>query len=164
MVVWDASSALITEGQRGWLEDELSSPAAKNAELRILLGHLPFYGVSEGKNEAGEVLRDGDGLRRWLESLNLDLYISGHHAAYYPAKKGEVALLHSGGVGARRLLESEAEPRSAVTLLDIDLDVEPPRLHLTTFDTATFEIISPQSLPERLEGLNGSLTRFDLAQ
>ena len=161
-VAWDASSALITTEQRGWLAQELSSPAAKNAQLRVLLGHLPFYGVGEGKNEPGEVLQGGDELRRWLEFYNLDLYISGHHAAYYPAKAGEVTLLHSGGIGARRLLGSEAEPRSAVTVLDIDFETG-AELRLTTFDAATLEVISPELLPERLEGLNGPLLRHDLA-
>ncbi len=162
IVVWDASSARITEEQRGWAARELSRSAARNAKLRVLLGHLPFYGVSEEKTKPGEVLENGDELRRWLEQRGLDLYISGHHAAYYPAKVGGVTLLHSGGIGARRLLGSEAEPRSAVTLLDIDLgtDVE---IRLTTFDAATLEVISPESLPERLGGLNGPILRYDLA-
>ena len=172
--VWDASSATITDEQKAWLARELARPAAQGAELRILLGHLPLYGVSEEKNRPGEVLEGGDALRRWLEEQRLDLYISGHHAAYYPAKVGEVTLLHSGGIGARPLLGSAAEPRSAVTVLDIDFDAE-PRLRLTTFDTRTLNIetlsrgagrlnvISPQSLPETLEGLNGTLTRLDLS-
>ncbi len=163
IVVWDASSATLTQEQRGWLERELTSPTAKAAKLRVLLGHLPFYGVSEEKNEPGEVLENGDTLRERLEQLGLDLYISGHHAAYYPAKVGEVTLLHSGGIGARRLLGGEAEPRSAVSVVDIDFDTESPHLRLTTFDTATFEKIALESLPERLEGLNGPLTRLDLA-
>ena len=163
VMVWDASSAVITSEQRGWVKRELGSPAAKNAELRVLLGHLPLYGVSEGKNEPGEVLADGDALRNWLEGLGLNLYISGHHAAYYPAKKGEVTLLYSGGIGARRLLGSEAKPRSTVTVLDIDFGTEPPRLRLTTFDAATFEVIALDTLPERIGGINGPLTRLDLA-
>ena len=162
IVVWDASSARITEEQRGWVAQELLGPAARNAKFRILLGHLPLYGVSEEKNEPGEVLENGDELRRWLEQRGLDLYISGHHAAYYPAKVGGVTLLNSGGIGARRLLGSEAEPRSAVTLLDIDLGTD-AEVRLTTFDAATLEVVSPESLPERLGGLNGPLIRYDLA-
>ena len=162
IAVWDASSAIITPEQRGWLEGELSSSAARQAELRVLVGHLPLYGVGEGKNEPGEVLENGDALRRWLEELGLDLYVSGHHAAYYPAKVGEVTLLHSGGIGARRLLGSSAAPRSAVSVLDIDLSAEVPGLRLTTFDTATFDVIPPTSLPERIEGLGGTLTRLNL--
>ena len=159
--VWDASSATITGAQKAWLEGELSSPAAQAAPLRVLLGHLPLYGVSQEKNRPGEVLANGDALRAWLEGRGVDLYISGHHAAYYPAKVGEMTLLHSGGIGARRLLGGTAEPRSTVTVLDVDLN--PLRLRLTTFDTVRLEVIAPQSLPERLEGLNGPLTRLDLA-
>ena len=159
--VWDASSATITDAQKAWLERELSSPAAQAAPLRVLLGHLPLYGVSEEKNRPGEVLAGGDALRAWLEGRGVDLYISGHHAAYYPAKVGEVTLLHSGGIGARRLLGSEAEPRSTVTVVDIDLN--PVRLRLTTFDAAGLEVVSLETLPERLEGMNGPLTRLDLA-
>lgn len=161
--VWDASSATVTDEQRAWLARDLSSPAAQRAKLRVLIGHLPLYGVSEGKNQPGEVLTDGNTLRGWLETLDVNLYISGHHAAYYPAKVGELTLLHSGGIGARRLLDSEAAPRSAVTVLDIDFSDELSDLRLTTFDTVTFETIALASLPERIEGLNGTLVRSDLA-
>lgn len=159
--VWDASSATINNAQLAWLEHELSTSAARTAPLRVLVGHLPLYGVSEEKNKPGEVLTGGDLLRQRLTSLGVDLYISGHHAAYYPAKVGALTLLNTGGVGARRLLGSSSPPRSAVTVLDITFD--PLELRLTTFDTATFEEIRLESLPEHLDGLNGSITRLDLA-
>ena len=158
--VWDASSATISDAQLAWLKDELTSAEAKKAPLRVLVGHLPLYGVSEEKNKPGEVLTGGDALRKRLETLNINLYVSGHHAAYYPAKVGMLTLLNTGGVGARRLLGSDAPPKSAVTVLDINFD--PLELHLTTFDTKTFEEILLESLPEHLDGLNGSLTRLDL--
>ena len=162
IAVWDASSAQITNEQKAWLAGELESPAAQSAKLRVLLGHLPLYGVSEEKNRLGEVLENGDALRKWLGQRGLDLYVSGHHAAYYPAKVEEVTLLHSGGIGARRLVGSDAEPRSSVSVLDIDLE-DLPRFRLTTFEVGTLEPIPLQSLPERLEGLNGTLIRIDLA-
>ncbi len=159
--VWDASSASVTDAQLAWLQGELASEEARAAPLRVLVGHLPLYGVSAAKNRVGEVLTGGDALRRRLEAWGVDLYISGHHAAYYPAKVGEVTLLHTGGVGARRLLDGDAPPRSAVTVLDLDFD--PLELRLSTFDTATFQEITLASLPERVHGLNGTLTRMDLA-
>ena len=160
--VWDVSSATVTEAQLAWLRGELASQEAHTAPLRVLVGHLPLYGVSEEKNKPGEVLTGGDALRRTLESLGVDLYISGHHAAYYPAKVGDLTLLNTGGVGARRLLGSDAPPQSAVTVLDITF--EPLELRLMTFDTATFEELELASLPEKLYGLNGPLTRIDLAR
>ena len=158
--VWDASSATITDTQLAWLQGELASEEARAAPLRVLVGHLPLYGVSDEKNRPGEVLTSGDALRRTLETLGVDLYISGHHAAYYPAKVGSLTLLNTGGVGARRLLGGDAPPQSAVTVLDIEFD--PLELRLTTFDTTTFQEIPLARLPERLDGLNGTLTRLDL--
>ncbi len=159
--VWDASSANITDAQLLWLRGELGSEEAQAAPLRVLVGHLPLYGVSSEKNKPGEVLTNGDALRQAVEGWGVDLYVSGHHAAYYPARVGEVVLLNTGGVGARRLLGGDAAPRSAVTVLDIVF--EPLELRLTTFDTATFEEIPLESLSGRVDGLNGALTRLDLA-
>ncbi len=161
VAVWDASSATIGAEGLAWLSGQLSSPAARGARYRVLVGHLPLYGVSADKNRPGEVLEDGDELRRRLERLGLDLYLSGHHAAYYPGKAGNLVLLSSGGIGARRLLNSEAAPVSTVTMLDFFF--EPLELRLSTFDADTLGEIPLASLPERLDGLNGSLTRLDLA-
>ena len=159
--VWDASSAVITDDQLAWLTAELTSPTAKSARLRVLVGHLPLYGVGEGKNKPGEVLSGAKSLRQQLEYLGIDLYISGHHAAYYPARAGSLTLLHSGGIGARRLVGSGAEPRSTVTILDIDSELRD--LRFTTFDVSSFEVVALESLPERLDGLNGPLWRVDRA-
>lgn len=161
VAAWDASSAKVTEEQLGWLEGQLASPAARSASYRILLGHLPLYGVSAAKNRPGEVLFGGDALRQRLEQLGLDLYISGHHAAYFPGKTGALTLLASGGLGGRQLLGSAERARSTVTVLD--LDFAPLELRLSTFDAVSFEPISPSSLPERLDGVNGSVRRLDLA-
>ena len=138
-VFWDASSAVITNDQLAWLAAELTRPTARSAKLRVLVGHLPLYGVGKGKSEPDEVLGDAKDLRTQLEHLGINLYISGHHAAYYPARAGSLTLLHSGGIGARRLVDGDAEPRSTVTVLDIGS--EPHDLRFTTFDVSSFEVV-----------------------
>ena len=157
--VWDASSALITDAQRAWVEGELGSLAAREAALRLVVGHLPLYGVSAEKNKPGEVLADGDALREFLERHGVHTYISGHHAAYFPGKRGALELLHTGGVGARRLLGSDAPPRSTVTVMDVDF--EPLEIRYTTFDVFSYDVVPLESLPERLDGLNGEVIRRD---
>ena len=159
ILVWDASSATFTETQRAWVEGELGSPAAREAALRLVVGHLPLYGVSAEKNKPGEVLADGDALRELLERHGVHTYVSGHHAAYFPGKRGALELLHTGGVGARRLLGSDAPPRSTVTVMDVNF--EPLEVRHTTFDVFSFEVIPLESLPARLDGLNGAVTRRD---
>ena len=160
ILFWDASSATITEAQRAWVEGELESPAAQEAALRLVVGHLPLYGVSAEKNKSGEVLVDGDALRELLERHGVHTYISGHHAAYFPGKRGALELLHTGGVGARGLLGSDTPPRSTVTVMDVDF--EPLDVRYTTFDVFSFDVIPLESLPERLNGLNGAIIRRDL--
>lgn len=161
VAVIDASSASLASAQLEWLREQLSSPAARAAAYRIVVGHLPLFGVSEAKNRPGEVLAGGTELARQFSAWGADLYLSGHHAAYYPGKAGGLTLIASGGIGAHRLLGSAAAPRSSVALLDLTLS--PPALEVRAFDAESFEEIPVESLPERLDGLGGSVIRLDLA-
>ncbi|MEM6430273.1 MAG: metallophosphoesterase [Deinococcota bacterium] len=158
IAVWDASSATITEGQLAWLAAELARPEAQTASARILLGHLPLFAVSEAKNSPGEVLSQGQALATWLEQAGIDLYISGHHAAYYPAQWGDLKLLHSGGIGARQLIGSDSLPQSTVTILDVDTN--PMRLREVTLNASNLVVINPQTLPTSITSLNGIITRW----
>lgn len=157
-LVWDASSARILDLEWAWRA--LASPAARGAQMRVVIGHLPLFGIADGRNRPGEVISDGDAIRRRLEALGVDLYISGHHAAYYPGRRGDLLLLHSGGIGGRSLVGSTAPPRSTVTLLT--LHPAERSVELETFDAITFEPVDLRELPERIDGLGGSVTRMDL--
>jgi hypothetical protein len=53
---WDGSSDLIPKDKLAWVEKALQSPAAKAAKIKILLGHLPLYAVTVGRDSAGEVM------------------------------------------------------------------------------------------------------------
>lgn len=159
--VWDASSAMITEGQLEWLAAELARPEVVNARARILVGHLPLFGVSNRKNQPGEVLTNGTALATWLSRNGIDLYISGHHAAYYPAQYGDMYLLHTGGVGGRQLIGSDTPARSTATLLDIDFAADDSAtFRETTFDLATMTIIDPRTLPASITSVNGTVQRW----
>jgi hypothetical protein len=93
-----------------------------HAPYRIVLGHLPLYPVAEGRNRAGEVLAEPDSLRALLEAYGVHLYISGHHHAYYPGRRGGLDLLASGalGDGPRPLIGDTVPSPRTVTLLDFD--------------------------------------------
>lgn len=160
IAVWDASSAQLKPEQLTWLEQELSRPEAAGAALRLVMGHLPLYGVAVGRNLAGEVLPDGDAIRDLLESHAVDTYISGHHHAYYPGRRGALNLLNTGGVGPRPLLGAPLRSRTTLTLMDIDL--EPVQVRYTTFDIATWRVIDIEDLPEHIDGVGGTIRRMDL--
>lgn len=150
VVILDASSSAVTRDQRAWLAAQLASPAAVDASARIVVGHLPLVPVSRGRDRPGEYVHEGRELGAVLAEGSVDLYVSGHHAAYYPGRLGDVELLFAGGIGGRSLLGSEAAPRSTVSVIDIWLPTSAdsgPTFAYTTFDVADMAVVDPADLP-----------------
>jgi hypothetical protein len=167
VVAWDAASAMMSAdtAQLRWLDAQLAGDAARGAHFRIVLGHLPLYAVAEGRDRPGEVLDDADAVRARLEAHDVDLYISGHHHAYYPGRRGTVQLLHTGalGEGPRPLLgAAEPSPRTATIL---DFDARSGDVRYTTFviegDRAR-DTVPLRSLPLRIDSHNGYVLRRDV--
>lgn len=161
-LAWDASSNYIPPEQLAWAEQSLSSDAAQAARLRIVLGHLPLYAVSVGRNEPGEVLTEADQKRELLERHGVHTYISGHHHSYYPGHKGDLQLLHCGilGAGPRPLIDSPLPPRKTLTLVDVDFNAA--ETLYTTYNMVTLEQIEYGELPRFLTGHNGLVLRRDV--
>jgi hypothetical protein len=162
-MVWDGSSSLIPDAKLAWVEQALSSPAAQQAKLRILIGHLPLYGVAVGRDEPGEVMDNADTLRAMLEKYAVHTYISGHHHAYYPAHKGKMQLLHTGilGAGPRPLIAGAAPPRKTLTLIDVKFDSAALTTY-STYDMQTLQLIQYDELPRSLTAHNGLILRRDI--
>jgi len=162
-LTWDGSSSHIPAEKLAWVEKALASEAAQKAKLRILLGHLPLYSVAVGRDQPGDVMDDADKLRELLERYNVHTYISGHHHAYYPGKKGKLQLLHMGilGSGPRPLIDSQLPPWKAMTLIDVDFD-QPELTRYTTYDMQTLAQINYDDLPRFLLGHNGRVVRRDV--
>jgi len=151
-----------------WADSALVSPAAEQADLRLVLGHLPFYAVAQDRDRRGEVLAEPDRLREMLERRDVDAYLSGHHHAWYPGRRGGVDLLHAGalGQGARRLLGSEGPPMQTVTVIEVDRATREMGVRTYEVDAGAetaFREIDPATLPERIDGHNGFVVRRDLA-
>lgn len=159
-LVWDASTAVLSEQQLRWVKQSLSSSVARNANLRVVIGHLPLYGIAVGRNKVGEFLDQSEKLRQLLAQHQVHLYISGHQHAYYPGHKGSLNLLHAGalGSGPRQLLNSSLAPTKTLTVVDVTL--APVGLSYTTYNMATLTLIEPTTLPAKIEGANGSVDRI----
>jgi Calcineurin-like phosphoesterase len=164
VLAWDGSSNHIPNDKLAWVEKALSSDAAKTAKIRILLGHLPLYAVTIGRNEPAEVMENTEALRAMLEKYKVHTYISGHDHGYYPAHKGNLQLLHMGilGSGPRPLLDGST-PRKAITVIDIKFD-SPELTTYTTFDMQTLQPIEMKELPRSLTAHNGVVLRRDVEQ
>jgi hypothetical protein len=151
-----------------WADSALASPAARDADLRLVLGHLPLYAVAQQRDRRGEVLAEPDRLREVLERRNVDAYLSGHHHAWYPGRRGGLDLLHAGalGQGARQLLGSDAPPMQTVTVIEVDRATGEMAVRTYEVDAGAevpFREIDPATLPERIDGHNGFIVRRDLA-
>jgi hypothetical protein len=158
----DASTHVIQEAP--WVLTALRGPGAGAARMRIVLGHLPLYGISEGRSRRGDVIEDGERWREIFEANRIDVYISGHHAAYYPAHRGRLRLLHSGGgADARRYMGyPEVPARPTVTLVQIDLRTR--GVALEAYDVSTGEGVELDTLPRCINGYNGPVFRIDRPQ
>lgn len=153
--VVDASSNVLQD--RAWLEGQLSSKTAQAAAMRVVIGHLPLYGVSVPRNNPGNVLRGAEELRAMFEKYGVQVYVSGHHAAYFPGRRGTLNVLATGGIGGHDYVGFPGTARSTVTVADFDPAARVVRL--TTYDAASGAEIDPNSLPTRINGVNGAVER-----
>jgi len=163
LLVWDASSATVPAEQVAWAERQLSSQAAQSARLRLVLGHLPLYGVGQGRDTPGNVLQQSDALRQLLERTGAHAYISGHHHAYFPGRVGQLDLLNLGalGSGPRRRLQDPSPPVQTLTLIDAFWPQGDGvgRTVYTTYNMRTLQPITSQQLPAQIRPSQGPVLR-----
>jgi len=115
-VAVDASTVgALGDEQMRWLDERLAS-SAEDYAATVVFGHLPLHPVAVGR----ETESIGDpALERLLTERGVDLYVAGHHHAYYPGRRGALRLVSVGclGSGARPLLGmTEPAPKSFVVL------------------------------------------------
>lgn len=155
----DAPQASLTPATLRWLESQLASAPAQAAGARLVLGHLPPAAISAGKNRPGEVLRPADaqalaGILRRTDTL---AYVSGHHAAAYPARWNGTHVLATGGIGGRDYIGQPGSARSTWMRLWVDLQSGHARAEIV--DVGTGQPVPPETLPAHIEGLGGQLVR-----
>jgi Icc-related predicted phosphoesterase len=162
-LVWDGSNSRIPKEKMAWVEQTLASPKAQAAKMRVLVGHLPLYGIAVGRNKPAEVMDNADQLREMLERYKVHTYISGHQHAYYPGHRGNLQLLHTGilGSGPRQLIDSSMRPWKGLTVVDINFD-SPELTTYTTYDIQSLKVIQQEQLPRFLAGHNGIVLRRDV--
>ena len=163
MISWDAAGAEIKPEVYTWMKAQLEGKIARKARLRILIGHLPLYAIVDSKNKPGEVNSDPEAALKFFKTHGLDLYISGHQHAYYPAEKDGIRFLNMGAIGdgPRKLIGYDEEAKKSYTIIEI------PVRKARTFNYKTYtpagEIITSSSLPDSVIGFNG-VSRKDTRQ
>ncbi len=162
---WDASAAEIEPEVMLWMKEQLKSKVAKKSRLRILLGHLPLYAIVADKNKVGEVNADADATLDFFKKNGVDLYISGHQHAYFPAHKKGVRLFNSGalGGGPRPILGHDKPAKKAYAIIEVPVKSAKQFL-FNAFMPETDEPILLNSLPDFVQGFNGVIKRIDIPE
>lgn len=155
-ISWDAAGANINDEVFTWMQQQLNSAKAKKAKLRILLGHLPIYAIVNSKNKPGEILAQTNKITAFLKENNIDLYISGHQHAYYPAKENGLRFLNTGciGDGPRQLIGDTTAAKRAYTIINIPVK-DYKKFSYKTFIPSEQKEISLTELPDSVVGFNG---------
>jgi len=110
----DTLVGTLDDDQTAWLEAVLDTPAA----ARIVYGRMPLFPFAEGRE--AEALFD-DALEDLLVAHAVTAFISGHHHAYYPGRRGSLRLVGTAclGDGPRALLGSDTTSARSVSRIEV---------------------------------------------
>jgi hypothetical protein len=102
--------------QRAWLERVLAAYGTRYRH-RIVFSHLPIHPFAQGR--ATEVSAD-TALEAQLARHGVEVYLSGHHHAFYPGAHGGIRFVSQAclGAGPRALLGEGRTAPHAVTLIE----------------------------------------------
>jgi predicted phosphodiesterase len=149
----------LTREQTTWLRDLLAQHGAKYRQ-RVVFSHVPLWPFTQGRER--EFIGDPS-LEQLLREAHVDLYLSGHHHAFYPGHKDGIHLVSQAcaGAGPRRLIGSGSRSPRAITLIEID----GAQLRLAALQEPDFaQPIDWRSLPERIRSQAAELVRADLVE
>lgn len=106
--------------QRAWLEGVLARHGDEY-RWRVVFGHLPLHPVNDYRRP--EILNDPE-LEGLLARAGVDVYLSGHHHAFYPGQHGGLAQVSQACLGAspRPLTGTAGRSPRAITVLEFRTD------------------------------------------
>lgn len=144
--------------QKLWLDALLSREATKYRH-RIVFSHLPVYPFTQGRET--EVSADHD-LERILRRHGVEIYLSGHHHAFYPGYREGIRFVSQAclGAGMRALIGVASRSERAVTMLEIP-DDGPIAINALAAPDYVREI-DRKTLPRSIASRYGTLVRDDL--
>jgi len=142
-----------------WLQ-KLLAKHSENYRHKIVYGHLPLWPFAQKREK--EALFD-EKLEQMLITHKVDLFLSGHHHAYYPGAKDALRHVSQGCLGAspRSLIGVKQRSPRTITVLDIEHDSE---IKVSAYQGWAFdEAVDLNSLPKQIQSEAATLTREDLA-
>ena len=150
----------LDDAQISWL-DNLLNAEGDRFRHKIAFSHLPLWPFS--RNRETEALFDPV-LEGVLQSHSVDIYLSGHHHAYYPGYKDGIHFVSQAclGAGPRFLLGTEERSHRAITLLEFQ---DSGDVQISALAAPEFQSVIPlHSLPEKIVSEHAVLIRMDLIE
>jgi len=147
----------LPQQQMDWLRQVLAKhgPAYQR---RIIFSHVPLWPFAQGRER--EYIGDHE-LQTLLEAANVDLFLSGHHHAFYPGARNGIAFvgLSCLGAGPRRLIGTGEKSKQSFTLIEFT-DNE---IRIAAYAAPQFETeIDWSTLPMHVRSAAAELVRADL--
>jgi len=143
------------EEQMRWLDAVL---AATDQPVRVVFGHVPLHPFTVGRER--EYIGDL-ALEAILRRRNVALFVSGHHHAYYPGRRGPLRLVSMAclGGGPRALIGTEERSERAILAFEVTRDGVS---RLDAFAGRDFdEVVERASLPIQVGVGERLITRDD---
>lgn len=153
--------------QLDWVEKALQSDEAARAKYVFVSAHFPLFALTKVYNSQGGVQTHYQDLFELFQKYEVDMFFSGHHAAYFPGKKKELFLLSLGEMGGdgRDYVGASIQAPSSLSIMDIfeEDSVYGDSLVLTTYDIQNdFKVVKNEALPTAVFGFNGYTLRRDI--
>ena len=149
----------LSRAEKDWLQGLLEKEGPRFRH-RVVFSHVPLWPFATGRET--DFLGDAE-LETILQRGRVDLYLSGHHHAYYPGYKDGVRYVSQGCLGAapRPLLGTRGVPPRSLTVIDFDAT---GAIHVEAYRGPRFtEAIARSELPPRVESRWATILRDDLA-
>ena len=144
--------------QKMWLEGLLKSHGDHYIR-KIIFSHLPLWPFSQDRTT--EAMMDS-GLETILKNHSVDIYLSGHHHAYYPGYKDGVRYVSQACLGAapRKLIGDVRNSDRSITILDIDKNGD---IQVNAYRAPGYvDPVLLETLPERIVSPKATLLREDI--
>lgn len=108
----------LSDEQMRWLDAQL---AAAPRAVKIVFGHVPLHPFAIGRER--EHIGD-PALEELLNRHGVELFVSGHHHAYYPGRRGDLRLVSTACVGAgpRPLIGTRDRSPKSLVMFEVTAD------------------------------------------
>ncbi len=147
----------LPETQMAWLRQLLARHGA-DYQRRVVFSHMPLWPFAQGREK--EFIGDPV-LQALLEEAGVELYLSGHHHAFYPGVSGGITFVSQAclGAGPRRLIGTENHSARSFTLLEFPA----VGIQVSAYEAPQFQsLVDWSSLPAHIHSSAAELLRADL--